>query len=133
MLIYQVCFSKETLPSFLCVSRLALAYYAQLTNRGIRALYFAQKAVICSGFRNLEALICKGNILLDLGNKQEACVVFREATQMCSYRYEPHKGLVDAYIAMQRFRDASTIATHACKKLGETPRVLTVYTFTLLI
>lgn len=45
---------------------------------------------------------------------------------MCGYRYEPHKGLVDAYIAMQRFRDASTIATHACKKLGETPRVLTV-------
>ncbi|CAL8101568.1 unnamed protein product [Orchesella dallaii] len=105
---------------------IALAYYAQLTNRGIRALYFAQKAVLCSGFRNLEALICKGNILLDLGNKQEACIVFREATQMCSFRYEPHKGLVDAYIAMQRFRDASTIATHASKKLGETPRVLTM-------
>lgn len=107
---------------------IALAYYAQLTNRGIRALYFAQKATLCNanGYRNLEALICKGNILLDLGNKQEASVVFREASQMCSYRYEPHKGLVDSYIAMQRFRDASTIATHACKKLGETPRVLTV-------
>lgn len=46
--------------------------------------------------------------------------------QVAPYRYEPHQGLVDCYIATHRLREASTIATNACKQLNNAPRALTV-------
>jgi len=78
------------------------------------------------GVKNLEGLIAKGNILLDLKKYQDALDCFREAMSLNPYRFEPHKGIVDCYINMQRCRDAFTIASNATKKLGQTPRVLTV-------
>lgn len=36
------------------------------------------------------------------------------------------QGLVDCYLAMHRSREAVTIASNACKLLGQTPRALTV-------
>lgn len=74
----------------------------------------------------MEALILKGNILLDMKKYQEAGMHFREAMQISPHRYEPHKGLVDCYIAMHRLREALTIASNACKQLGQTARALTV-------
>lgn len=36
------------------------------------------------------------------------------------------QGLVDCYLAMHRSREAVTIASNACKLMGQTPRALTV-------
>lgn len=76
--------------------------------------------------RHIEALLLKGQILLELKKHPEAVSHFRDAQQICSHRYEPHKGLVDCYVAMLRFREALTIACSAVKQLGQTPRSLTV-------
>ena len=76
--------------------------------------------------RNIEALLLKGQILLELKRYTDAVLHFREAQQVCSHRYETHKGLVDCYIGMHRFREALTIAGSAVKQLGQTPRSLTV-------
>lgn len=76
--------------------------------------------------RHIEALLLKGQNLLELKKHPEAVMHFRGAQQICSHRYEPHKGLVDCFVAMHRFREALTIACSAVKQLGQTPRSLTV-------
>ena len=106
---------------------IAMAYYLYATKKNSKAAYFAQKACFLSP-RNVEALILKGAILLDLKKFQDAVVHFREAMQVSPHRYEPHRGLVDCYIAMHRLREALTIASNACKQLGQNPRALTVRT-----
>jgi len=104
----------------------ALAYFAQHTNRSARGLYFAHRGSICRGIKNAEGLIVKGNILLDMKKCDDAIECFRDALTYTPYRFEPHKGIVDCYITMQRHRDALAIATAASKKLGQTPRTLTM-------
>ena len=73
-----------------------------------------------------EGLIAKGHIFLNLKRYQDAVDCFREAMAISTHRFEPHKGIVDCYNARLRSRDALTVATAASKKLGCTPRVLTV-------
>lgn len=43
------------------------------------------------------------------------------------------QGLVDCYLAMHRSREAVTIASNACKLLGQTPRALTVSIFQVFL
>lgn len=75
---------------------------------------------------NFEGIILRGNILLEQKKHVEALQLFRDAMHLKPYRYEPHKGLVDAIVGMHRLREAINIASAACKELGHTPRVLTV-------
>ncbi|XP_067010812.1 anaphase-promoting complex subunit 7 [Anabrus simplex] len=110
---------------------IAMAYFLYATKRNSKAAYFAQKACFLSP-RNVEALILKGAILLDLKKFQDAVVHFREAMQVSPHRYEPHLGLVDCYVAMHRLREALTIASNACKQLGQSPRALTLYASVLM-
>lgn len=110
---------------------IAMAYFLYATKKNSKAAYFAQKACFLSP-RNVEALILKGAILLDLKKFQDAVVHFREAMQVSPHRYEPHRGLVDCYIAMHRLREALTIASNACKQLGQNPRALTLYASVLM-
>ncbi|MCL4128632.1 UNVERIFIED_CONTAM: hypothetical protein GTU68_007736 [Idotea baltica] len=110
---------------------IAVGYYCQLTKRTTKAIYFAHKA--CSiNPRSVEGLLLKGSLLLELKKLQEAVMHFREAMQIAPHRFEPHKGLVDCYIAMHRFRDAASFASSTCKLLGQTPRALTLYASVLL-
>lgn len=108
-----------------------MGYYCQLSKRTTKAIYFAHKA--CSiNPRSVEGLLLKGTLLLELKKLQEAVMHFREAMQIAPHRFEPHKGLVDCYLAMHRSREAVTIASNACKLLGQTPRALTLYASVLL-
>lgn len=110
---------------------ITMGYYCQLSKRATKAIYFAHKA--CSiNPRSVEGLLLKGTLLLELKKLQEAVMHFREAMQIAPHRFEPHKGLVDCYLAMHRSREAVTIATNACKLLGQTPRALTLYASVLL-
>lgn len=103
-----------------------IAHLAFAAKKNSRAIYFAQKACTINP-RNVEALLVKGNVLLEMKKLQEAVVHFREVLRIAPYRYEAHKGLVDSYIAMHRTRDAITFASNACKQLGQSPRALSLY------
>ena len=76
--------------------------------------------------RSVEALVLKGNLLLELKKTQEAVVHFREAMQIASYRYEPVHGLVQCYMLLNRCKEAIALANNACKEMGFTARALTV-------
>ncbi|KAG1673487.1 Anaphase-promoting complex subunit 7 [Nymphon striatum] len=105
---------------------LSMALYCQITGKITRAVYFAQKACVINP-RNVEALLLKGFILIDIKKLQEAAFHFREALKIAPYRYEPHKGLVECHLAMGRNKEAMTLATHACKQLGNSARSFTLY------
>lgn len=109
----------------------ALSYLLYTNGTLTRAAYPAQKACFLSP-RNVEALVLKGTILYDLKKYQDAAAHFREAFQVAPYRYEPHRGLVDCYVAMHRLREAVTIASNACKQLNNAPRALTLYASVLM-
>ncbi|XP_021959709.2 anaphase-promoting complex subunit 7 isoform X1 [Folsomia candida] len=105
---------------------IALGYYSLLMEPTQKGLSFAERALTCTGTKSYEALVCKGYLLLGNKKAQEALECFREASQLCGNRFEPHNGLVRCYLELQRYRDASTVANGAMKKLGQTPRVLTM-------
>ncbi|XP_071448607.1 anaphase-promoting complex subunit 7, partial [Hetaerina americana] len=109
----------------------AMGYYAHAVRKNAKAVYFAHKACLIDP-RNVEALILKGLVLLEMKKWQEAGLHFREAMLLAPHRYEPHCGLADCYIAMHRTREALTVASSACKQLGQTPRALTLYASVLM-
>ncbi|XP_063242706.1 anaphase-promoting complex subunit 7 isoform X2 [Bacillus rossius redtenbacheri] len=123
--------SVLTVPEYSSEVLVAMAYYFFGIKKNTRAVYFVQKALFMNP-RNVEALILKGLILFELKKHQESVLHFREAMQISSYRYESHKGIVDNYIAMHRIREALTMASNACKQLGQTPRSLTLYASVML-
>lgn len=79
--------------------------------------------------RNLEALIVKGAGLMEMKRYQESIMHYREAVRMAPHRYEAHKGLIDAYLAFDRVRNAISVAGQAYKQLGTNARSLTVSCF----
>ena len=109
----------------------AMGYFCHLTKKSPKAVYFAHKACLLDP-RNIEALLLKGRVLLDLKKLPDAMNHFREALGFAPHRFEAHKGLVDCYLGLSRQREAVTIATGACKHLSNSPRALTLYASVLL-
>lgn len=109
----------------------AMGYFCHLTKKSPKAVYFAHKACLIDP-RNIEALLLKGRVLLDLKKLPDAMNHFREALGFAPHRFEAHKGLVDCYLGLSRQREAVTIATGACKHLSNSPRALTLYASVLL-
>lgn len=93
-----------------------------------RAITIANQAMNMSP-NNVEAIILRGNILIEQKKFEDALHYFRQASQLKPYRYEAYKGLVDCSMELRRLRDASNNASAAYKQLGPTPRVLTVKIF----
>lgn len=110
---------------------IAMGYYCHLSKKSPRAVYFAHKACLLDP-RNVEALLLKGRVLLDLKKLSDAINHFREAVGLARHRYEAHQGLVECYLGLSRQREAVTFATAACKDLGNSPRALTLYATVLL-
>lgn len=50
----------------------------------------------------------------------------REGLQSAPHRFEMYRGLVQCYIALQRSREALTIAGNSLHHIGHTPRTFTV-------
>jgi len=109
----------------------AMGHFCHLNKKSPRAVYFAHKACLLDT-RNVEALLLKGNVLLDLKKLPDAMNHFREAMQIAGHRFEAHKGMVDCYLGLSRQREAVTVATGACKHLSNSPRALTLYATVLL-
>ena len=57
---------------------IAMGYYCFLNKKHSRAVYFGHKACIIN-HRSVEALLLKGNVLLEIKKYQEAMNHFREA------------------------------------------------------
>ena len=51
---------------------------------------------------------------------------YREGLQSAPHRFEMYRGLVQCYIALQRSREALTIAGNSLHHIGHTPRTFTV-------
>ncbi|ETN64398.1 anaphase promoting complex 7 [Anopheles darlingi] len=100
-----------------------MAQFLYSTGKYDKAIYFVQKACFLKP-RNLEALILKAEILLQLKKNQQAIAHLRYAQQFAPYRYEIHKVLVDSYLNMGRLREAQVQALKAVKMIGETARML---------
>jgi len=109
----------------------AMGHFCHLNKKSPRAVYFAHKACLIDT-RNVEALLLKGNVLLDLKKLPDAMNHFREAMQIAGHRFEAHKGMVECYLGLSRQREAVTVATTACKQLANSPRALTLYATVLL-
>jgi len=107
-------------------SWVALGHYCHLNKNFKRAVYFAYKACQLEA-KNVEALLLKGNIFLDLMKYRDAINHFREAAQIAPYRLEAHQGIVECNIGLQRHREAANAATEACKQFNKSPRALTLY------
>uniref|UniRef100_A0A1L8DX41 Putative anaphase-promoting complex apc subunit 7 n=1 Tax=Nyssomyia neivai TaxID=330878 RepID=A0A1L8DX41_9DIPT len=103
-----------------------MAQYLFVTGKYERAAYFAQKACFLDS-RNIEAILLKANIFLELKKYKDALLHLRTVQLHAPYRFEMYKGLVDTYMRMLRFREAQTMASNAVRFLGQSPR-----TFVLL-
>ncbi|XP_059610546.1 anaphase-promoting complex subunit 7 [Phlebotomus argentipes] len=103
-----------------------MAQYLFVTGKYERAAYFAQKACFLDS-RNIEAILLKANIFLELKKYKDALLHLRTVQLYAPYRFEMYKGLVDTYMRMLRFREAQTMAQNAVRFLGQSPR-----TFVLL-
>jgi anaphase-promoting complex subunit 7 len=68
----------------------AMGHFCHLNKKSPRAVYFAHKACLLDT-RNVEALLLKGNVLLDLKKLPDAMNHFREALQIAGHRFEAHK------------------------------------------
>jgi len=109
----------------------AMGHFCHLNKKSPKAVYFAHKACLLDT-RNVEALLLKGQVLLDLKKLPDAMNHFREALQLAPHRFEAHRGMVDCYLGLSRQREAVTVATGACKHLSNSPRSLTLYATVLL-
>ncbi|XP_011497425.1 PREDICTED: anaphase-promoting complex subunit 7 [Ceratosolen solmsi marchali] len=109
----------------------AMAYALFALHKLNRANTIANQAIHMSS-NNVEAIILRGNVLIEQKKFQEALHHFRQALQLKPHRYEAHKGLADCFVGMHRLREASNIASSAYKQLGPTPRVLTLYASILM-
>lgn len=105
---------------------IAMGYFCYANKKGSKAMYFGQKACMLHS-KSVEALLLKGNLLLDMKKLHNAMDHFREAVSIAPYRYETHKGLVDCYLAQSRHREAISVATTACKQLHNSQRALTLF------
>jgi len=47
-------------------------------------------------------------------------------SQIASYLFDPHQGMVDCYIALHKMRNAVTAASNCCKQMNNHPKALTV-------
>ncbi|KAK6641543.1 hypothetical protein RUM44_013255 [Polyplax serrata] len=110
---------------------IAMAYYLYVNKKTSKAAYLAQKACLLNP-RNVEGLLLKAAIFLDLKKYQDSVIHYREAMHLSPYRYEAYEGLVNCYIAMHRLREALTVASGVCKQLGQNPRTLTLYASVLM-
>lgn len=94
---------------------LAQHMYAQ--GKHDKAAYFAQKSCFMKP-RNVEAALLKSRIFLHLKKYKEAIMQLRHVQQYAAYRLEVFEGLVDAYIATDRVREAQEVSKQGVRRLG---------------
>lgn len=82
-----------------------------------KAAYFVQKSCFMKP-RNIEAALLKSRIFMHLKKYKEAIMQLRNVQQYAAYRFEVFEGLVEAYIATDRVREAQEVSRHGVRRLG---------------
>jgi len=114
-----------------CEPWIAMGYHYLLSRKLTRALYLAHKSCTCSS-ASVEPLILKGKVLQELKKYPEAVTHYREGLQAAPHRFEIYRGIVHCYLALQRTREATTIAASCLHDIGNSPRTFTLYASVLL-
>ncbi|KAL4089145.1 hypothetical protein QTP88_024213 [Uroleucon formosanum] len=110
---------------------IVLAFVCYSNSNYSKALCLAQKA--CSvDPKNIEALLLHGMILTSMKKYSDAILQFRKANDIAPYLFDPHKGMVDCYIALHKMRNAVTAASNCCKQMNNHPKALTLYASILM-
>nr|XP_023020055.1 anaphase-promoting complex subunit 7 [Leptinotarsa decemlineata] len=100
-----------------CEHWVVLGNYNYALKKYDKAAYFGHQACLMNP-KNVEAFLLKANTLFQIKKFQEAANHCTEALQLCDYRYDIHKCLVESYIQSNRLREAESMAMTACKQLN---------------
>nr|CAI5840221.1 unnamed protein product [Callosobruchus analis] len=100
-----------------CEHWIVLGNYNLCGKKYDKAAYFGQQALLMDR-RNVDAYLLKAKALLHLKEYSIAASHCTEAIQLCSYRYDVHKCLVECYIQSSRLREAESVAVNACRQLN---------------
>ncbi|VEN50938.1 unnamed protein product [Callosobruchus maculatus] len=100
-----------------CEHWIVLGNYNLATKKYDKAAYFGQQALVMDR-TNVDAYLLKANALLHLKEYSMVASHCTEALQLCSYRYDIHKCLVECYIQSSRLREAESVAINACRQLN---------------
>ncbi|VVC31787.1 Hypothetical protein CINCED_3A017194 [Cinara cedri] len=110
---------------------IVLAFVCFSKSNYSKALCLAQKA--CSvDPKSIEALLLHGMILTSMKKYSDAILQFRIANDIASHIFDPHKGIVDCYIAQHKMRNAITAASNCCKQMDNHPKAYTLYSSILI-
>lgn len=109
----------------------AVGYYALLRKQPVRANHLAVRAnSLCACASSAEPLLLRAAAQRQLKRLDVAVACYRDALAIQPNMFEAFEGLINCYLAMpSRKREAFTLAASACRKLGHTPRALTVLIF----
>lgn len=108
----------------------AVGYYALLRKQPVRANHLAARANTLCASANAEPLLLRAAAQRQLKRLDVAVACYRDALALQPNMFEAFEGLINCYLAMpSRKREAFTLAASACRKLGHTPRALTVLGF----
>ncbi|KAL3268925.1 hypothetical protein HHI36_008012 [Cryptolaemus montrouzieri] len=123
---------KSDMQSWSSEHWIVFAFYMYNCKNFEKSAYFAHQALTVGGKNNIEALLAKAHSFFKLGKYQEAATACADAMQICAFRFDVHKCLVDCYIKMNRLREAETMTFHACKLLNNSPHALKLHARVLL-
>ncbi|XP_044753624.1 anaphase-promoting complex subunit 7 [Coccinella septempunctata] len=97
-----------------------------------KAGLFAHKALLVGGENNIEVLYVKAFCFFKMGKYNDAAALCLEALQICPYRLDVYKILVDCYLKINRITDADAMALNACKQMNNSPHALKLHAKVLL-
>ncbi|KAG0599369.1 hypothetical protein M758_12G146900 [Ceratodon purpureus] len=102
----------------------AAAVYWEMRDDKIRALTYADKSMRVDD-RHTSAYIVKGNISLALNRPEAAVMAFRKA-QLLKPDLRSYQGLVRAYLAIPKHKEALCAAREAMKAMPQSAKALTL-------
>nr|CAH7766831.1 unnamed protein product [Callosobruchus chinensis] len=100
-----------------CEHWIVLGNYNLSVKKYDKAAYVGHQALLMDRI-NIDAYLLKARALLHLKEYSMAVTHCTEALQLCSYRYDIHKCLVDCYIQRNRLMEAEAVAMNACRQLN---------------
>ncbi|XP_024362158.1 anaphase-promoting complex subunit 7 isoform X1 [Physcomitrium patens] len=102
----------------------AAAVYWEMRDDKIRALTYADKSLRVDD-RHTSAYVVKGNISLTLNRPEAAVMAFRKA-QLLKADLRSYQGLVRAYLAIPKHKEALCAAREAMKAMPQSAKALTL-------
>eukprot|EP01135_Chromosphaera_perkinsii_P005809 Nk52_evm9s366 gene=Nk52_evmTU9s366 len=104
---------------------IACGRYAEMVDKRENAIVFAQKAIEANPTHG-NAHAFKASCLLALGKADLAVASYREAYKWLRRDYFVHRGIIECYIMLKRYKEAGSIALEARRLMPNDARVVTL-------